>query len=164
MNSSDNIKKSFDNMNDDPVLPGYPDLGEKKRDILNYEESIIKRYLETANDVIILINKSYEVIFINKKGSEILGYEEKEIIGTNWFENYVPERIREKVFADFKKIMAGSTDFNNHSESPILTKAGEERLFRWYSSVVKNPAGEVISAFSIGRDITDKEIIDDKLK
>ena len=43
----------------------------------------------------------------NKKGCEVLGYEEDEILGRNWFDSFIPESIREELRTLFSKMIEG---------------------------------------------------------
>ena len=52
-----------------------------------------------------VIDANQRISLINKKGCEILGYEEKEIIGKNWFDTFIPEGIREELKANFRKLI-----------------------------------------------------------
>lgn len=51
-------------------------------------------YLDIAGVMIVVIDVWQTIHMINKKGCEILGYTEKEIIGKNWFDNVIPDRLR----------------------------------------------------------------------
>lgn len=48
-----------------------------------------------------------KVMSINNKGCEILGYSREEIIGKDWFENFLPKKDRKKTKAAFEKIIQG---------------------------------------------------------
>ncbi|RPI35875.1 MAG: DUF3365 domain-containing protein, partial [Nitrospiraceae bacterium] len=61
---------------------------------LREEKDTAQKYLDIAGVMFLVINADQTVGLINKKGCEILGYDEKEIVGKNWFDNYLPERTR----------------------------------------------------------------------
>lgn len=63
---------------------------------LREEKDMLKEYLSVSNIIFLVLSPEQKVILINKKGCEILGLEENDIIGKNWFDNFIPEKIRDK--------------------------------------------------------------------
>jgi len=118
------------------------------------------KYLDIAGVAFVAIDANQEVSLINKKGCEILGYEEKEIVGSNWFDTVVPERFRDRVRAVFNKLMAGSIDLAGYFENPALTKSGEERPVVWHNTVLTDEAGNIIGVLSCGEDITERRRVE----
>ncbi len=56
------------------------------------EKERAERYLDVAGVILRVLDPAGTVTLINRKGSEILGYGEEEIIGKNWFDHFVPDR------------------------------------------------------------------------
>ena len=54
------------------------------------EQQRASQYLSLAGAFIVLIDRWGNIRLINKKGCSILGSDEKDIIGQNWFDNYIP--------------------------------------------------------------------------
>ena len=123
---------------------------------LRREKEAAKMYLDIVGTIMVALNKDGTVQLINRKGCEILGYEEQEIIGKNWFENFLPESIREEVGAAFKRILDGELEPVEYYENPVLARSGEERLIAWHNTVIKDDDGEWVGTLSSGGDITDK--------
>ncbi|MFC1614377.1 PAS domain S-box protein [Gemmatimonadota bacterium] len=121
------------------------------------ERDRAQNYLDLAGVMFVAINTAGEVTLINKKGCEMLGYAEGEILGKNWFENFVPERIREEILPVSKKLLNGEIKTAEYYENPILNKRGEERLIAWHNSTVKDDQGNIIAHLSSGEDITERK-------
>src|SRR3990172_10895697 len=83
---------------------------ERAEKTLRAERDKAQRYLDVAGVIIVVIDADQKVSLINKKGCEILGYEEKEIIGKNWFDRFVPERMRDVIKVTFLKLIAGEIE------------------------------------------------------
>ncbi|MHC4480469.1 MAG: PAS domain S-box protein, partial [Planctomycetota bacterium] len=68
------------------------DITERKRaeEALRQERDRAQRYLDVAGVMFVALNAKGEVALINQKGSEVLGYEQVEIIGKNWFDSFLP--------------------------------------------------------------------------
>ncbi|MFX1513672.1 MAG: PAS domain-containing protein, partial [Promethearchaeota archaeon] len=57
---------------------------------LQLERDILKKYLEYIDVMIVILDRKGEIILINQEGCNILGYQEEELIGKNWFETCIP--------------------------------------------------------------------------
>ncbi|MCK5077519.1 MAG: PAS domain S-box protein, partial [Calditrichia bacterium] len=79
----------------------------------NAEQLLLKErekfitYIELAGVMFVAINAEGEVTLINKKGCEILEYTKDEIIGKNWFENFIYESERKKLETEFESSISG---------------------------------------------------------
>ena len=83
-------------------LAGAP----SKSTILSRKKDLLQHYLDVAGVIFVMLDRDGKVVEINQKGCETLGYENVEIVGKNWFENFLPERLRKEVWAVFKAVMA----------------------------------------------------------
>ena len=120
------------------------------------DKNKIQNYLDIAGAILVVIDADQTISLINKKGCQILGYEEKEIIGKNWFDTFIPEGIREEFRMTFKSFMKGETNPVEYFENPVLTKTGEERMIAWHNAVLRDDKGSVISTLRSGEDITER--------
>ncbi len=125
--------------------------------------------LDIADFIYIAVDVNQKVTLINRKGCEILGYSEDEIIGKNWFDNFLPKRIREETKEIFQELLAGKITHSESHENLILTKDGEERLIAWDNTYIRDEEGTIISTLSSGKDVTEikktqKELIDSEEK
>ncbi|MFI5211663.1 MAG: PAS domain S-box protein, partial [Ignavibacteria bacterium] len=126
------------------------------------EKNEKNNYLEIAGVVILVVDITGKIKLINKKGAEILGYKRSEIIGSNWFQKFVPKDSSKQIYSRFKQLMKGKEPesyFTNH----ILTKNNERRLIYWHSSTIKDEKGNVCGLLSSGEDITENEKVQSEL-
>ncbi len=142
------------------------DISELKR----YEKEIIKqkeraeRYLNLAGVIFIALNRNGEVTLINKKGCETLGCNYAEVIGKNWFENFIPEWLRDDLLPISKQLLNGDIESVEYYENPILTKNGKEKLIAWHNTILKDETGDIIGHLSAGDDITEKRQMEKQLQ
>ncbi len=131
---------------------------------LRVERDKIQRYLDIAAVMLVVLDSDQKVRLINRKGCNILGCKEEEIIGVNWFDNFIPEREREVVKTVFDKLMAGDIESVEYYENTILNKSEEERVMAWNNTVLKDNLGGITGILSSGEDITDRKKSEEKLK
>ncbi|MCD6384552.1 PAS domain S-box protein [Candidatus Sumerlaeota bacterium] len=130
---------------------------------LREEKERAQKYLDVAGVMIVAVNAKGEVTLINKKGCEILGYSEEEIIGKNWFSNFLPQRLRSEVKSVFDKLMAGEIEPVEYFENPVLNKQGEERIIACHNTIIKDRENNIIGVLSSGEDITERRMAEEKL-
>jgi PAS domain S-box-containing protein len=129
------------------------------------ERDRAQNYLDIAGVILIVIDPEEKVRLINKKGCEVLGYKEEEIIGKDWFDTFIPDKDRERLREIFQKLIAGDIEPVEYFENPILTKSGDERLMAWHNTVLRDDTGKVISSsLSSGEDITERKKAEEALK
>jgi PAS domain S-box-containing protein len=126
-------------------------------EFLRKERDKAQKYLDVAGVMFVAIDSEQRVGLINKKGCEILGYSEEEVIAKNWFDNFLPEKVREQVKAVFEKTVHGEIDSLEYYENPILTKDGQERLIAWHNTILRDDKGQFIATLSSGEDITERK-------
>ena len=129
---------------------------------LRNERDQAQAYLDTAAVMMIVIDKDQKVKLINKSGCEILGYQTTEMIGRNWFDDFIPKRFREETRAVFSKLIAGNTEPVKYYENTVVTKSGDERMIAWHNVVLYDESGRVSATLSSGTDITERRRLDEE--
>jgi len=130
------------------------------------ERDKLRKYLEVAGVMVVVLDRNGKVELINRKGCEVLEYREEEIIGKDWFSNFIPERIRSEVRLVFSMLVSGGRDASEaegYYENPVLTRSGGERTVLWHNSLLKED-GRVIGVLSSGEDITERKLTEKALK
>jgi PAS domain S-box-containing protein len=148
-------------------LIGYAaDITEQKRaeEALRAEKDQAQGYLHIAGVMLATIDAGEKITLMNRKGFEILGYNEGELIGKNWFNTLVPQKIRAEVRDVFRKLMAGNIEPVEYFENMLLTKDGEERLVSFHNTVLRDPDGQITGALLSGEDITDPRKAEEALR
>lgn len=105
------------------------------------------------------------IIFANRHFLELTGWDEKEVLGRNWFDLFIPEDIREEVRGVFELVMnrKDTLEFSNY-ENEILTRTGELRNIYWSNVIEKDIHGEVTEVTCLGIDVTAKRRSEEALR
>jgi PAS domain S-box-containing protein len=133
------------------------DITERKRieATLREAERRWRTLLEEVSLIVIGLDLDGKVEYANPFFLELSGYTQAEVMGQDWFTNFLPQHQQQEVKRCFLEIL--SQDFHAHYENPILTQSGEERVIAWSNTLLRNPQGEIIGTMSIGEDITDQK-------
>ena len=138
------------------------DITERKRAEENEKEAreFADNLLETTNALVVQLSGRGEIQFANHAFEELAGYSREEIEGKNWFEILVPNDRYPEVWEEFQRFSAGEIPVR--SETPILTKAGEERYILWRKSNLQLN-NEIVGMVSIGIDITERRRAEEQI-
>jgi two-component system sensor kinase FixL len=128
------------------------------------EQPLSQKYLDLVGVIIVAIDADQRVKLINKRGCEILGCKEGEIVGKDWFENFIPESVRDTVKEAFAKLMAGEIKAVEYFENPVLAKSGEERMIAWHNAILNDEEGRITGTLSSGEDVTERQRHEETLR
>jgi len=127
-------------------------LGEMK---LKTQNNFAQLFFDSADAFMIAIGSDEIVTDVNKKACEILGYSRDDIKGKNWFDSFLSKAKREDARRSFHDMLSGTLR-HVHSEHPIVTKQGEERIFNFHNVLVSDVKGNTIGVLSSGEEVTEQ--------
>ena len=125
-------------------------------------ERRLRDMLETVRLASLLLDSEGNVTFCNDYLLELLGLEQEQILGRNWFENCLPPEQREAALARFREEMAAGAPAP-HQEGTVLTSDGERRLLAWSSTLLRDLEGRPVGTASLGVDMTEQKRAESKL-
>jgi PAS domain S-box-containing protein len=131
---------------------------------LRRERNRAERLLYIVDVILIVLNQAGEVTLINRKGCEVLGYSEEELLGKRWFDTCVPEAERGDVRRAFEGLMRGGVESLRYFRNAVRTKSGAERIVYWHNSVLRDDDGRIVGTLSSGQDITEREQAEQALR
>lgn len=114
-------------------------------------------YLDLAGVMFVALDSKGNVSLINRKGCELLGYTQEEIVGKNWFMMCIPERERHNVAHIFYSLMKGDIEIVEYFENPVVVRNGEERMVAWHNTCLWNEHGTIVGILGSGEDITERK-------
>ncbi len=138
------------------------DISAKKK----AEEALIRErdrshsYLEVAGVMLLVLDREGNIDLINRRGCEILGREEEDLLGEPWIQGFIPEDKRAEVTVIFNHIIHHGMEGYEYVEGPVVTDSGEIRLIAWQNRALRDKSGEIIGTLSSGTDITDQRQAD----
>lgn len=120
-------------------------------------------YLDTAEVMLVALDNEARITMINRKGCELLGYREEELLGKAWFETCVPQFARTLALDSFQKALSGEIEPSSYFEDQIVARNGETKHIAWHRNLLKDEHGAVVGTLSSGEDTTAKKQAQDAL-
>lgn len=132
---------------------------------LRRERDRAQRYLDTIQTVMLSLDPSGRITMINRRGCELLGFEEKELLGRHWFRCFLPApQGMQQIYPEFRRIMSGPTTEFEYFENPALCRDGRQRLIAWHNAVLRDEKGSIVGVLSSGEDITERKKAEEALQ
>jgi PAS domain S-box-containing protein len=114
-------------------------------------------YLNISADLIFTLDTKGMISLMNETGARLLGYNQGELNGKNWFDTCLPKEIRSEIWAVFQKLMNGDIANVTTYENTVITKSGEVRMLLWHNSLLRDNNGEINGLLSSAQDITESK-------
>ena len=139
-------------------------LRKLEEEMIEKEKNKLQKYIDVAGIILKIVDKDGKVSLINNRGCEVLEYTKEEILGKNWIDNFVPERLKNKMNDILTKLRSNQTVAYEYFEHPILTKSGEEKIISWSNTILKDEKDEFQGILSSGEDVTIKSRVERELQ
>jgi len=110
---------------------------------LRNERDMAQRYLDLAGTMIITLNTDFNITMVNRKGCEILGWSESNIIGKNWVESFISKPFRDETQGHLTKLLDLEYKKGPTYNFTIITKSGEERTIQCQDIAICDEQGDV---------------------
>lgn len=136
---------------------------QEKEETLQESERRFRAMLENVQLIAVTLDKQCKIVFCNDFLLELTGWQRDEVIGQNYFEIFVSPEDRERINQTVLDFMNLKT-VKVHGENNILTWQGEKRLISWSNMLLYDLQGNVIGSASIGEDITERKLAEEKLR
>ena len=132
------------------------DISERKKseELFHKGKEVAQMYLDIAPVIFVVIGRDEKVTLINQNGCQILGFSEQDILGKNWFDNFVDADSREASRLNFNLMMEGKISSVASNENVIITASGQNRTTTWKHSLIRDEQARPVAALSAGEDIT----------
>nr|WP_291996863.1 ATP-binding protein [Candidatus Accumulibacter sp. ACC012] len=106
----------------------------------------------------VVIDSDLCVRLINRQGCALLGLSEAEIVGSNWFDRFIPAPDRESLRGSFANWLAGTPSgvIAAYNHNDILTVDGRIRRVAWSNALLRDASGRVSGNLSSGIDVTEQ--------
>lgn len=153
------LANSFNNMissikSNIKKLQEYNEEIKKSHGLLKTEKDKLQQYLDVAGVIVLIFDNDNNVLLVNKKGREILGVDNQDIIGKNWITEFVSKKNQAQT-KGLLNFLIGGTALSDMLENVIISKNNIQKNIVWHFSILKNGKGTPNSVLATGVDITE---------
>ncbi|MFZ5568983.1 MAG: PAS domain S-box protein [Thermodesulfobacteriota bacterium] len=143
------------------------DISERKRaeEALRESERKWKNILVTIPQIGISLDPDARIIFANDHFLKLTGWREEEIIGSDWFDSFIPSNSRAEVRHVFNSVMhsRNTLGFSNY-ENEIMTRTGARLNVAWSNVLTKDENGSILDVTCMGIDLTEQKRAEEALR
>jgi PAS domain S-box-containing protein len=114
--------------------------------------------LENVQLLVVGLDSAGNVEYTNPFFLALTGYTQDEVLGKNWFSDFVPHEQQQQIQTLFVEML--EQELHPHHQSQLLTKSQTERVIAWNNTLLRDSQGAIIGTMSIGEDITKRQALD----
>jgi PAS domain S-box-containing protein len=126
---------------------------ESLRHELRNERDFARSLIDTAQVVILLLDRHGRVAMYNPYFTALTGFALDEVMGRDWLDVFIPAEARARTRDSFALTLAGRPIAG--TVIPVLTKSGETRDVEWHGKILYDDTGGILGVLYSGNDITE---------
>jgi len=145
------------------ILGIFWDITERKRmeEALRESEEKFRNIFENANDCLVFLDTSGNILNVNKRTVEVFGGTKEEILGKHFTQiSGISSEEMSEMISIFKGIFEGK---DSYLKMTIKNRKGQERRIEGSLSIIR-VNGQITGILAVARDVTEKEQMQRKLE
>ncbi len=141
------------------------DITERKvaENALAEERLLLQTLIDTLPDRVYVKDRNCKFIMTNQATAQLMGVSEREALYGKDDTDFFPIEYAQQYMADENKIMQTGLPMLNREE-PVILPNGEEGWILTSKVAMRNSQGEIVGIVGIGRDITDRKLVEEALR
>jgi two-component system sensor kinase FixL len=128
------------------------------------EAKLMRTCLDLVEEIVVSLDREGRVTMLNRKGCELLGYRETDLLGKSWFETVVPPAQREELEDVFSRVLTENPSPADYFENFVVTAQGEQMRLAFHNQRLEDGAGHSVGVLSSGRDVTELRATQERLR
>lgn len=120
-----------------------------------YETQIVQKCFDIIGVFVAALDLNGNITLINRKGREILGFSEDEIVGANLLERFVARGERNRTKELLTAIMKGKSTLNENTRYYLQTIEKKTRIIESKNITIRDKNHNILGVLISGEDITD---------
>ncbi|TIH12466.1 PAS domain-containing sensor histidine kinase [Marinifilum sp. JC120] len=139
------------------VVASVEDITTRKKVEEALKESAyrFRSLVKTAESVIILLSPDKKILEFNRMAEHLFGRTRHEVLGRDYYELFVPERLWADHNRQFATVLSGNP--LRLLENYVTARGGEERMIQWSLSRLLDAKGGALGVLAVGQDITERK-------
>jgi len=124
----------------------------KMEEEIRSEREFSRGIIEGADLFIVGLDPQGRITLFNRGAENVTGLSAKDVMGTDFFERFVPETDRTAFESHVSSIFEGKPA--GQMEAAVITRTGDEMAIQWGWSVIRSQTGEIERVIAFGHDIS----------
>ncbi len=108
--------------------------------------------LDSAHLAAVELNREGRIVFANPFLLKLTGYEQRDVVGQDWFTMFLAPEERPEVGIVFQDVLRRG--LHPYYESDIITRTGGRCSIAWNNIVLTSQEGEPYGSLSVGMDVS----------
>jgi two-component system CheB/CheR fusion protein len=104
-------------------------------------ERINRMLVNSSSDVIIKLSNNWEILEFNPQAEKFFGKKREDVINQNYFQMFIPEKLRERMELDMKKLLKEA--LNGKLKIQVKAAGGDLPVVEWIVHVLLNNMNNV---------------------
>lgn len=125
------------------------------------EEKWYRGLINSADFIVVGLNRMGLVEYINPYFYKLTGYSPDEVIGKDWFAEFIPKDEYNEVQGAFLEVLENA--FHPNYFNTIITKEGGLKIIKWFNFRTIDMNSRINGSLSVGIDITEDVTIKESL-
>lgn len=118
-------------------------------------EKLFRDLIDRVDLMAFCLDQQKCVTFCNEYLLNLTGYKREEVLGTNWFEKFCPDDVRDELTARCAQYVSNGC-MPRRLITEIQTITGERRQINCYVTILYDESGEFAGTASIAEDVSDR--------
>jgi len=118
------------------------------------EGGAVRTFVDNSDFLVVGLNVDGEVVLVNTKMAQTLGYTEEELRGRSWFTECLHPHANAEIAALFREAVSETGEVPEEIEVSLATSGGDEKIIHMHNSLVRDNIGRVIGTLSLIKDVT----------
>ncbi len=134
----------------------------RRMDELAKERDFVTSLLETAQVIILIQDRKGRVTRVNRYGETLTGFREREVLGREFVGLLSPDGLMGDIRGHLADLNLGRRESLRH-DSIVPRRDGSMRSVTWYHSRLSERHGDDAAVLSVGLDVTDRKLAENRL-
>ncbi len=123
---------------------------------LRSERDFNESVLETADNVIVILDMNACFVRFNRAAELLTGYSRYEVLGKPVWDTVIPPEQIDAVKQVFENLRRGKVDIAGQYQNDWVMRDGSRRTLEWRNSALHNDKGAVTHIVTLGYDLTER--------
>jgi diguanylate cyclase (GGDEF)-like protein/PAS domain S-box-containing protein len=128
---------------------------------LYQEKELYQNIIHGAAVFVLGVDTEGRIFEFNPFAEKLTGYTKNEVLGTKWFDVFIPEEKRKYTDEIIQVILSGEAVRNQ--ENQVVTRDGRRVDILWNNNIFRDSKGTVLGIIAMGTDITERKAMERKL-